>query len=209
MKLFMMPLMIALGFSTVANAKELPGKVSELALHRIEKLVILKKIEKTFLTDLKTVDFKNLTQSNPSDPAFQVTGSQVPGQDGTQKKIELNMDENGKTLSYNVLTGAVAKDPPQWPDKDALSLMEVGLHCVQGETIGTSTACANITELQRFNESLLQQDLSPIVDAQNKITGATVLLTRSIDTVTAKIFLNTDGTLQGDTPIIIESAETP
>src|SRR5574343_34783 len=75
------------------------AKAAELACHRIERLVTLRKIDEKFLNRFYSLEILALPQGGTSDPAFKILSSQFPGPDGNSNKIELFMDLNGKTLN--------------------------------------------------------------------------------------------------------------
>lgn len=190
--------------STSAFADELPAAVAELAVHKIEKLVLTKKIEKTYGTNLQAITLEPLTQSAATDPAYKTTGFQVPAEDQTKKGIELLMDKDGKTLSYSLISGGDSKDPTKWPQKDSISLIENALHCVQGEIMGSDTACKNSTDLPIYARSFKDLILLPNLDSSGTLIGAIIEVRQSEKpNEFAKIRLNLDGMLSANQPIEI------
>lgn len=106
------------------------AKAAELAVHRVERLVTLKKIEEPFLGKFQSIEIEGLKQVKPTDPAFKATASQVPGPDGKQSKVEILLDGAGKALSHTVKAGTEATTAPRWPEKDAVTLTENAMHVV-------------------------------------------------------------------------------
>ena len=106
------------------------AKAAELTCHRLERLAVLKKIDGTFLTQLKSVEVQILAQANPADPYFKATASQYPGADGSINQVDVYMDDQGKSVSSAVKSGSAAQGAPIWPDKDAVTLTENSMHYV-------------------------------------------------------------------------------
>jgi hypothetical protein len=123
---------LSLLFSGRANADPdiFNAKAAELNCHRIEKLVILKKIHEHFLSGFSTISLTTLQAPNPGDPKFKITSGIEPGPDGTVDKLEVTLDSIGKPLSFSVVAGTPAALPTQWPDKDPVTLTENSLHFV-------------------------------------------------------------------------------
>jgi hypothetical protein len=131
MKLAIMTI-LALGATTgLANAANVaPAKAAELGVHRIERLVTLKKIDQAFMDKFSSLQIESLTQGSPADPAFKVTASQVAGPDGKRNQVEILMDGTGKALSNTVKQGTDAVAAPRWSDKDPVSLTENAMHVI-------------------------------------------------------------------------------
>lgn len=139
---------IALNLGGAAWAHEVPAaKAAELALHRVERLVILRKIEEPFQSKFKNLRLEPIAHQNEDEPSFKATVFQYPGVDGTQKSLEIIMNAEGKALSHAVKAGADASGAPSWPDKDPVTLSENALHYVIENAI-------NKPELVPFNERL-------------------------------------------------------
>lgn len=122
---------LTVSFAGTAYAHEIPtAKAAELALHRIERLVVLKKIEDAFQSKLKNLSFEMLITQKPTDPLFKIVASQYPNSNGTQRKVELLLDEDGKALQHFVSRGGEAEGAPNWSEKDPVTLAEVALHLI-------------------------------------------------------------------------------
>lgn len=117
------------GFSAQAHSVSV-AKATELSLHRIERLVILKKIEEAFQSKFLSLQMVVLSHSNETEPVFKSTVFQYPASDGTQKSVDIVMNGDGKALSYTVNAGGNAQGEPTWPDKDPVTLTENALHYV-------------------------------------------------------------------------------
>lgn len=107
-----------------------PARAAELSVHRIEKLVTLKKVDENFMKNFYGMSITRLSPTQPADPAFKATIIQVPGADGKSHQCEILMDANGKALNNVVKTGSDSVNAPAWPAKDALSLTENSMHYV-------------------------------------------------------------------------------
>lgn len=111
---------------------EIPGviaisKATELAIHRIERLVTLKKIDLAFRNHLVSLTSESSTENGAT---YKVYGFVSPDVDGKSSVITLWMDNNGKTLSYNVTAEKMPANPFTWPSKDSATLFEEGLHFI-------------------------------------------------------------------------------
>ena len=107
------------------------AKVAELGLHRIERLVILKKIEEGYQTKFKGISVQVLTPGTPADPSFQVNSTQWPAADASQKTLMLGLDATGKEISHAVAGALDPVAPPTWPAADAITIAENSLHWLE------------------------------------------------------------------------------
>lgn len=161
------------------------AKAAELACHRIERLVTLRKIDEKFLTRFYSLEVQALPPGGPSDPAFKILASQFPGSDGNSSKVELLMDLNGKTLSQNVLQGTESEGFPSWTDKDPVTLSENSLHQILEGWISNPN-------LKPFFTGLKNLHLTQVKDNQGKILARVEI--RSLETnEILEIFVGTDG----------------
>lgn len=138
------------------------AKASELSLHRLEKLVNLRsvvdgiKIDKTFISNLHTVEIKKTPHGPNDEISFITTLSQFLAEDGTKPEIELSLNSMGKTLVQHARNGSIATNAPTWPQKSPVDLMENGLHYV------IDNALVNI-DLKPFNEGVYKTTLTKTV----------------------------------------------
>ena len=181
------------------------GRAAELSLHRVEKLIILKRIDASFQTVSNQLDLvvKPNDSDAPGGTYFRAVVSEVPAQDATRKSVKLFMDDQGKTLIHKPVDGGNAVSPPVWPAQDPISLMEVAMHCIQGELIANSHACADHTALPAFNRDFQSLILSQLKDASGAPTGALAVIQAEGGQSTLNIRINLDGTLATDRPIEI------
>ncbi len=125
-------IMLVLGTQTnFAQAAPLAlAKAAELGVHRVERLVTLKKIDETFVSKFQSIEIEALSPAKPTDPAFKVTVAQYTGPDGKQSRVEILMDAAGKALSNTVKAGTESTTAPRWPEKDPVTLTEAAMHVV-------------------------------------------------------------------------------
>lgn len=114
-----------------ANAETLtPLKAAELACHRLDRLVVLKKVEKTYVSKFQKLSLELLPSNDPSGAQFQVTTSQTTPAQGSPLSLTLFIDQTGKVLKHQVNEGGNAGPNVEWTGKDPVSLVEAGLHFV-------------------------------------------------------------------------------
>jgi hypothetical protein len=120
-------------FTTTSWAHETPpgaiakAKAAELAVHRIERLVTLKKIDPFFQTSLTSMQIE-VTGENGA--VFKVTGWTAEGQGEEASSIVIFQDSQGKAISYSLGPIFQPTSPFVWPAADAATLMESSLHFV-------------------------------------------------------------------------------
>lgn len=147
-------------FGVSASAHETSNaRAAELSLHRIERLVILKKISGTFLTQLSKITLLKPSQTQPTDPFFRSQLLQVPAHDGSQSALEIPMDHDGKALSFTQTLNTAVENPVIWPGVDSATLLEDSLHCLQGELIGESNLCQTTSDLRDFDSNFLSASI--------------------------------------------------
>jgi hypothetical protein len=61
------------------------AKAAELSLHRVERLVILKKVDETYQSRFTGLEVTPIAHSADTDPAYEATLRQGAGADGTFK----------------------------------------------------------------------------------------------------------------------------
>lgn|GEM_PF-602515 len=195
-----------LGLPSLASAHDTSrAKAAELGLHRIERLVILRKINASFQTQTETLSIQLLQQRQPTDPFFKATITQGKAADGSQRTVDLMMDDDGKTLSFTEVGGTDPARLPSWTGKDALSLLEVAMHCVERELIENNRACADTPALSAYEKGFTGIVLSPINNADGKLMGAMAEVTAEGVTQTLRIRMMLDGMLDPQMPIEIKN----
>ena len=187
LKLSLLMIVTALSFQGHAQSLTM-SKAAELACHRIERLVTLKRIDASFQDKIYALQIVKLTGAAAGQPAYKATAIQVPGADGTFKKVEILMDDAGKGLSQNVVAGTEGS-APGWPDKDPVSLTENALHYVLEN--GPTKA-----EVKPFYTGLTEISLAQAKDAQGKVL-ANFSMKSSETPKVLLLTLKSDGTVAG------------
>lgn len=157
------------------------AKIAELSAHRVDKLVVLGKIDATFRTKLERIDVAAVSEGAV---VFKSLVSQTQPGAGKPMQVQLSFDKDGKPLAYQLIAGGVAGPDPQWPDKDALTLAEDCLHYV----IDNSTDA----KVKPFNDGytfmvLTKGTLGGVLVARGEVN--TSLATSKLD-----VYVKPDGT---------------
>ncbi len=185
-KIYLILVMLIAGASTAWAEAVTISKAAELACHRIERLVTLKKIDESYLTNFGTMAVTAQKQNQPTDPAFKVMVSLYPGADSKSAQLEILMDNQGKTLSFNVVQGPASINAPKWQDKDAVTLVENSLHYVlEGWQILNPAVKPFYTDLKSLR-------LSQVTDASGQLVSKVEFLSNSVAT-TLEVYLKMDG----------------
>jgi len=181
-KTFLITLMTL--FLNVAMAEDINmARAAELACHRIERLVTLRKIDESYLNNFSHLKIELLTQENPESPRFKVTGEQYNATAESAKSIILNLNNEGKTLGH-ILSDGASEVGPVWGTKDPVTLMENSLHFVIEN--GSSN-----NEVSHF-----LVDLSSVSLLQDQTTGQKLVkakMTNSFDNKILLVWLNIEG----------------
>jgi hypothetical protein len=175
-------------FADVASSAVAQARAAELSSHRIERLVNLKKIDSNFIAKLKSIEIQRLNQSQVTDPLFLSTVSQYEGADGTRNQVELFMDDQGKTLNYNVKSGSASVNAPTWPDKDPSTLVENGLHFVLEHNVEKP-------ELKPFYDSLISMNLSKTTKDGQEVAMISIA-SKDVQSI-LNVFIKFDGSFVG------------
>ena len=163
--------------SSVSSAKAI-----ELSAHRIDRLVSLGKIDAAFLKKLEKIEL--VVVSNEAPAFYKIKASQTKPSQGNPLQLEIAMDVNGKTLSYQVVAAGVAGADPGFTDKDAASLTENALHYVLENT-------------NQGKVAMFDKGASSFVLSKQTLDGVTVVLGQLTSTLTTEklnIYLKLDGT---------------
>ncbi|MGZ3687637.1 MAG: c-type cytochrome domain-containing protein [Bdellovibrionota bacterium] len=162
------------------------AKAIEQACHRIERLVILKRVDAAFETGAYQLSVQKFSQAAPADPYFKVIALQRPGADGKVSELDLLMDDQGKTLSSSVIAVSPAENTPAWTGVDAITLIENALHYVLDQN-------SVIAELQPYFRSMTDLTLTQILDASGN-PEALVEMRASEVTGVLRMKIKVDGT---------------
>lgn len=177
----------SMGQFTFAQAETLNvtsvSKAVEIGVHRIERLVTLKKIDPMFQSALYGMRAERTTEGGAT---YKIYGYSSPDADNQSSTITMLSDAQGKVLSYSVGQIYTPANPVNWPDKDALTLMEDALHFVLEGWV-------QYPEVKPFYIGLVTISIAPANNAEGKaIVQAAV--TSANDARTLYIKLNTNGT---------------
>lgn len=127
---------------------------AELAVHRVDRLVDLNKIDASFQSNAQNMKVETIAHQHDDEPSFKVTLYQAPGADGSQKGVEIVLNENGKALSFRQIAGSDAVNVPAWGSLTATTLIENSLHYVLNNA-------EKKPELMPFFENMSSLKLSP------------------------------------------------
>jgi hypothetical protein len=129
MKMKIVMILAALALASTANAARIStGNAGELGAHRIEKLVLLKKIPNSFTSQFKGLEVKSITPGGVGLPSFEIVGSIEADAGKVATKVSVILDENGKAVSEAVSSGSAATKPTVWSGNDPLTLTELSVH---------------------------------------------------------------------------------
>lgn len=179
-KLFIILSAISLSFSALAQTSK--ASIIELSVHRIDRLVTLKKIDATFLTNLEKVELSLVLNQPPY--FYRSIVSQTQPTQGLPIQLEILFDQNGAPLTYKVIPGGTAGADIVWPDKNSATLSENSMHEVLENPTDARIApfFNGATSFTLSKTTLLGKDVS-----RGQITSS---LTNS----KLNVYLNLDGT---------------
>jgi hypothetical protein len=158
---------------------------AELAMHRLEKLVSLKKVEVDFQTKIKGLVLTNYNPGNTTSPSFKAVAYQYPAADGKAKTLEILQDSTAKALSFNVVTAGPATGYPTWPGKDPVSLIETALHFIEDHA-------DEVVALVPYRDGLRSFSIAPAKDGNGKDV-ALIAITIDASVKILKVLVNLDG----------------
>ena len=174
------------------------GELAELGLHKLERLTAgtAPRVDKSFQGQTLEVQVALVSAGN-----YAVSYLQGLASDGNRKTLTINMIDTGSVTGFTANEANAPANPLNFTTLNALTLLENSLHCVEGEIVGSSPACANSAGLKPFKEKLKQALLKPIQDASGASSGASVELYGIDLTQKAVITLKADGSLSDENPI--------
>jgi hypothetical protein len=145
----------------IAMAEEIAlARAAELACHRIERLVTLRKVEESYLNNFSSLKIDLLTQETPEAPRFKVTGKQFGVNEVSGKEIILFLNNDGRAQSHTLIDGQITSGPV-WSTKDPVTLVENSLHFVIENGVSNPDIS---TFLNQLSELSLTQE---VIDGQN------------------------------------------
>ena len=174
---------------TVAVSK---AEAAELGVHRIERLIALNKIEKDFGSKLESVSVMPMPATTDADVAFMVTATQfvIPG--ATAESVLLNLNNAGKLLSFTATQDGNQSTTAAFPDKDAATCLELGLHKLEADAADPAAA--------PFYNDMSSVKLVPVMMDMNgtaMMSSVNVVITSTAVTTTLTYQMALDGTITG------------
>lgn len=190
MKFLVVLILSSFGLAAVnANAAATPGVAGELGLHKTERLVALKKIDASFLTESISLAV------SPAGAGFNVNITEGADTAGKVRMLMMTSDKDGKVLTYSEMKAGNPASPLALPVKNALTLLELSMHCSEGELIGGAADCKNSTFATMYGDHFKSASLAVTKDATGKVTGAEVSIVGDGLPKTMVVTLANDGSL--------------
>ncbi len=159
------------------------AKVAELAVHRIDRLVALNKIDASFLKNTVKVEIAEVASQTPV--AYTALVSQAMPAKGERLSVTMSFDKDAKPLAFQVLPGGVAGPDSNWPELDSVTLIENALHYILDNVKDAKVAV--------FYEEMGSLELSKAVLNGQNVALAQIWTMDGADQL--KIYLKLDGTL--------------
>lgn len=174
--------------SSLATAQTAPPKVTnasiiELASHKADRLVTLKKIDGSFLTKMEKIEL-TLVQNQPP-YVYKAVVSQTKPAQGLPLQLEVLFDKDGNALNWKLLPNGVAGPDLGWTGKNAITLTENSLHFVLENSTNT------LVSPFFTDASGITLSKGTIAD---KIVSRAQITSYKVKTV-LNVYLNLDGTL--------------
>lgn len=176
--------------SSAARADAITNaKAAELSLHRVERLVTLKKVDESYQSKFSGLAVTPVTHTSDTDPAYESLLKQSPGADGTLKSLKIVMDTTGKEIQHVVIAGADPTSPASWPIVDPVTLSENALHYILDNY-------TTVSQLEVFYVGLTTLTLSPVTDASGAAAAALVEIHAGTADPILRITMKLDGTFE-------------
>lgn len=171
-------------FSYSALAQDVTlARAAELGCHRIERLRDLGRIDEAYVNKFQSL---RIEENSTGGGKFKFLAFQAPGSNGGAHQIELNLAGDGKVIGNHKETRGTDGVAPQWPDKDPVTLTEIGLHFVlENGPINP--------EVAPFFNSLTEAVIAQV--QENGQTLARVQFKNSQSAKVLEVTLKTDGTV--------------
>lgn len=160
------------------------SKATELGVHRIERLVTLNKIDPMFITSLTGLKAE---RTDDITTPYKIYGFVTSDSNNQSSTITMLSDPKGKVISHSVSDIYQPATPVNWPEKDAVTLIEDALHFVLEGWV-------QYPEVKAFYLGLMSISMTPDQDAQGNLI-ASFQVTSDDDARILYIRLKTDGTL--------------
>lgn len=176
-------------FFTLGAYAAAPGTAGELGLHKVDRLITLKKIDVSFASQ------SVLLEVTPSNSGFNVDVSQGSASDHSARMVMMSSNKDGNVLTYMEMGKKDPATPVSFPAKSALTLLELGMHCTAGEVIASSDKCAKFTNAKLYNDHFKSASLSETKDDSGTVIGGEVLIQGDGLAKTLSVKLANDGSL--------------
>lgn len=164
-----------------------PLKVGTLALHRIEKLVQLNRIDEAYITNFQNVTTESLKQNQTTDPAFKTVVYQTKANDiDASSKVTMLHNVEGKVLSSAAEAG-IDGSSLSWPDKNALELSTSVFHYIEAHSM-------HDPQLLLFDVGF--KDLTIMQETRNEKIVAVIKVTSNQLAQYIEFLVGTDGVIQ-------------
>jgi hypothetical protein len=199
---YLAPLLILAAAQAQAAAPAAPGRVAELSLHRMENLVILKKIQPSHVNNLHSLTLTAVPHSTDEEAAYQVVANQYPATDGSESTLLIPLRADGKALKHTETLAGESASAPKWPALDAVTLSENALHCIQGEIVDNARPqlCTS-PELTVYNHSFSSLVLSQDQDETGPV--AVVDIRAQGTPRVLRVRLKSDGIPVANNPVVM------
>lgn len=172
-----------------ANAGATPGVAGELGLHKTERLVALKKVDASLPTQVVSL------AASAAGGGFSVLLTEGADSTGKARTLALTSDKDGKVLSFKELSAGAPAAPIVLPGKNALSLLELAMHCSEGELIAGSDVCKKSAFATMYGDHFKSASLVVTKDKAGKATGAEISVLGDGLPKTMIVTLANDGSL--------------
>ncbi|RYZ91044.1 MAG: hypothetical protein EOP06_07230 [Proteobacteria bacterium] len=153
------------------------GSAAELAAHRLERLVLQKKVPLGLQTQFLGLELNTVAPGGPNAPTFEVVASQDVDAGKPANKVILTLDETGKMLSFKSVAGSTPSVPLKWSNKDPLTLAELSLHHLE-HLKGDKTVLPFFTGFKALRLSQMQHGsmVMPVVEMLSSATANKLIL---------------------------------
>jgi|GEM_PF-4267109 len=158
--------------------------VIELAVHRIERLTELKKIDTNYANKLASMSLSLGAPADIANGAYTVLISQSPGADQSVNQMQMILGTDGKAIKETIVKSAAPAGEPNWTTVSPLTLLENAFHYLMenGE---------NSADLKVFVDSVVEASIHQL-NVDNTVQGQ-VLMTNSQNSKKLEIILDSNG----------------
>ncbi|MBS1963235.1 MAG: hypothetical protein JST04_13550 [Bdellovibrionales bacterium] len=189
MKATLSLLIVGFAFYGSSSYAATPAEAAELGVHKVDRLITLKKINPSFTSQLTGMT------SVATASGFNVTATEGAASDGSSRMLMMTAGKDGKILTYMEMGTKDPASPVVLPNNNALTLMELSMHCVEGELIAGSKRCAEFADAKMYNDHFKSAALTVKKDGTGKVIGADVAIKGDGLAKTLVVSLANDGTL--------------